>query len=61
MKKIEDPVIFNQSPGKSVLIFRRGSHGPGKTLKCRSLLHLDSKGQANKTAGFSKLPKPQPT
>jgi hypothetical protein len=44
LKKIVDPAIFNQSSGKSVSIFPRGSSGPGKTLKSRSLLHLTSKG-----------------
>jgi hypothetical protein len=44
VKKIADPAIFNQSSGKSVSIFPRGSCGPGKTLKSRSLLHLTSKG-----------------
>jgi hypothetical protein len=39
VKKIPDPAIFNQSSGKSVYIFPRGSRGPGK-----SLLHLTSKG-----------------
>jgi hypothetical protein len=44
VKKFADPAIFNQSPGKSVSIFPRGSRGPGKTLKSRSLIHLTSKG-----------------
>jgi hypothetical protein len=44
VKKIADPAIFNQSSGKSVSIIPRGSRGPGKTLKSRSLLHLTSKG-----------------
>jgi hypothetical protein len=44
VKKIADPAIFNQSSGKSVSIFPRGSRGPGKTLKRRSQLHLTSKG-----------------
>jgi hypothetical protein len=44
VKKIADPAIFNQSSWKSVSIFPRGSRGPGKTLKSRSLLHLTSKG-----------------
>jgi hypothetical protein len=44
VKKIADPAIFNQSSGKSVSIFPRGSRGTGKTLKSRSLLHLTSKG-----------------
>jgi hypothetical protein len=55
VKKIADPAIFNQSSGKSVSIFPRGSSGPGKTLKIRSLLHLTSKGYSSKTAGFAKL------
>jgi hypothetical protein len=55
VKKIADPAIFNQSSGKSVSIFPRGSRGPGKTLKIRSLLHLTSKGQSSKTAEFAKL------
>jgi hypothetical protein len=42
VKKIADPAIINQSSGKRVSIFPRGSHGPGKTLKSRSLLHLTS-------------------
>jgi hypothetical protein len=42
VKKIADPAIFNQSSGKSVSIFPRGSRGPGKTPKSRSLLHLTS-------------------
>jgi hypothetical protein len=42
VKKIANPAIFNQSPGKSVSIFPRGSRGPGKTLKSRSLFHLTS-------------------
>jgi hypothetical protein len=44
VKKTADPAIFNQQSGKSISIFPRGSHGPGKTLKRRSLLHLTSKG-----------------
>jgi hypothetical protein len=44
VKKIADPEIVNQSSGKSVSIFPRGSHAPGKILKSRSLLHLTSKG-----------------
>jgi hypothetical protein len=44
VEKIADPAIFNQSSGNSVSIFPRGSRGPGKTLKSRSLLHLTSKG-----------------
>jgi hypothetical protein len=43
VKKIADPAIFNQSSGKSVSIFPRGSRGPGKTPKSRSLLHLNYK------------------
>jgi hypothetical protein len=44
VKQIADSAIFNHSSGKSVSIFPRGSRGPGKTLKNRSLLHLTSKG-----------------
>jgi hypothetical protein len=55
VKRIANPAIFYQSSGKSVSISPRGSHGPGKTLKNRSLLHLTSKGQSRKTAGFAKL------
>jgi hypothetical protein len=33
VKKIADPVISNDSSGKSVSIFPRESFGPGKTLK----------------------------
>jgi hypothetical protein len=44
VNKIANPAIFNHSSGKSVSIFPRGSRGPGKTLKSRSLLHLTSKG-----------------
>jgi hypothetical protein len=43
VKKIADPMIFNQSTGESVSYDHAARVGMEKHAKSRSLLHLDSK------------------